>query len=86
MLALRPNGSEGGVRAQNVDLSTVADRIEVHLATRALVWSRSGQVLLVASVAIGAASTPTPPGLYYVTDVLPYDPNGPYGAWVVALS
>jgi len=44
------------------------------------------------NAAVGSPSTPTPPGNYFVTDVLPYDEvgatsaSGQYGAWVVALN
>ena len=86
MLPLRPNGSEGWVRAQDVTVSTVADRIDVDLGARSLVWHRGAQVLLEATVGIGAPMTPTPPGTYYVTDILAQDPSGPYGAWIVALN
>jgi lipoprotein-anchoring transpeptidase ErfK/SrfK len=32
-----------------------------------------------------APSTPTPTCFFFVTDQLPHDPSGPYGAWIVAL-
>ena len=86
LLPLRPNGSEGWLRAEDVDLSTVDDRVEVELGTRTLTWSRGGQVMLRASVAVGAPSTPTPSGTYYVTDILPQAPDSAYGAWIVALN
>ena len=36
--------------------------------------------------AVGAPSSPTPTGLFYVTDVLRENPRGPYSAWVIALN
>ena len=43
-------------------------------------------MLLETTVAIGAPTSPTPAHTYYVTDILPEDPRGPYGAWVLALN
>ena len=63
-----------------------ADAIFVDLSARTLTWARAGKVLLTSSVAVGASTSPTPKGYYYVTDVLPYDPKGGYGAWVLALN
>jgi hypothetical protein len=85
-LPLRPNGSEGWVRASDVDVAPVEDRIDVHLADRTLRWTRRGVVILETSVAIGAAATPTPPGNFYATDLVPQDPRGPLGAWALALN
>ncbi|HEX5586838.1 MAG TPA: L,D-transpeptidase family protein [Acidimicrobiia bacterium] len=85
-LSLPPNGSEAWIRASDVVLSDVWDRIDVDLGARRLRWTRNGDVLLDAPVAVGAPSSPTPAHTYYVTDVLPEDPAGPYGSWVVALN
>ena len=85
-LPLRPNGAEGWVRARDVQLSEVPDRIDVSLAERTLRWSRAGQVLLEATVGIGSAATPTPPGAFFVTDVLRADPAGGRGEWILALN
>jgi lipoprotein-anchoring transpeptidase ErfK/SrfK len=86
MLPIRPNHAEGWVRAQDVDLALVYDVIDVNLAARTLTWWRADQMLLETSVAVGAPATPTPPGTYYVTDLLPEAPSGPYGAWVLVLN
>jgi hypothetical protein len=87
MLPTRPDGSRGWVRTTDVSVSTVDDHVTVDLAARTLVWTRAGLVQLEIPVAIGAPATPTPPGTYFVTDVLPQaNPNGPYGAWIVALN
>jgi lipoprotein-anchoring transpeptidase ErfK/SrfK len=86
VLPLRPNGSEGWVRIDDVELSEVADRIDVSLANRTLRWSRAGQVLLDATVGIGAVGSETPPGDFYVTDVLAADPADGRGAWILALN
>jgi lipoprotein-anchoring transpeptidase ErfK/SrfK len=86
LLPTAPNRSEGWVRNADVALTTTDDRIEVSLSSRTLTWSRGSELLLETTVAVGAAGTPTPPGTYYVTDLLPEDPRGPYGAWALVLN
>ena len=86
LLPLRPNGSEGWVRATDVDVVSVSDSIVVDLAARTLTWTRGGDVLLTTTVAIGAPSSPTPPGRFYVTDLVAERPGGPLGTWVLALN
>ena len=85
-LPTRPNGSEGWIRARDADLSSVVDEVSVDRASRTLVWTHGGVVQLRATVGIGAPSSPTPSGTFFVTDVLPRDPSGSYGAWIVALN
>ena len=41
--------------------------------------------MLTTTVGIGAHSSPTPTGSFFLTDVLPRDPAGSYGAWILAL-
>jgi lipoprotein-anchoring transpeptidase ErfK/SrfK len=84
-LPTRPNGSVGWIRARDVTLSSVDDRVDVDLAGRQLVWTHDGIVKLQSTVAIGAPSSPTPTGSFFVTDVLPQGPGSDYGAWVIAL-
>jgi lipoprotein-anchoring transpeptidase ErfK/SrfK len=63
-----------------------SDAVTVDLSTHTLTWTRNGVVQLTTPAAIGAAVSPTPPGTFFVTDVLASDPTGPYGAWIVALN
>jgi lipoprotein-anchoring transpeptidase ErfK/SrfK len=37
-------------------------------------------------VAVGSAGSPTPPGRYFVTDTVPFDPSGPLGAFAFGIS
>ncbi|HKA94245.1 MAG TPA: L,D-transpeptidase family protein [Acidimicrobiia bacterium] len=85
-LPLRPNGSVGWVHASDVDVVTIDDRIDIDLPARKLTWTRAGAPLMEHAVAVGAASSPTPTGQYFVTDVVDTDPSGPYGPRAVALS
>jgi lipoprotein-anchoring transpeptidase ErfK/SrfK len=86
LMPTRPNGSTGWIHTADADLSTIDDAVDVDLAARTLTWTRGNQVVLRVPSAVGARSTPTPTGTFFVTDVLPYDPNGPDGAWVIALN
>jgi lipoprotein-anchoring transpeptidase ErfK/SrfK len=86
LLPVRPNNAVGWVRSTDVALSTVADAVDVDLAARTLTWTRAGAVVLQTVVAVGAPSTWTPTGTFFVTDIFPDDPRGPHGAWVLALN
>jgi lipoprotein-anchoring transpeptidase ErfK/SrfK len=86
VLPLRPNGATGWVRATDVDVVPLDDRIDIDLGARQLTWARAGSVLMQQAVAIGAPSSPTPAGLFFVTDVVDQEPSGLYGPWAVALS
>ena len=83
-LPVRPNNAVGWIQANAVTLSTVGDQIFVSLATRQLQWYHGQTLVLQTSVAIGAPASPTPPGEYYITDVLPS--SGAYGPWILALN
>jgi len=86
LLPTRPNGSEGWIRARDAQLDTRVDTIVVDRAAKSLVWTRNGTVVLEATVGIGAPSTPTPAGPYFVTDILAASAGSAYGAWVIALN
>jgi lipoprotein-anchoring transpeptidase ErfK/SrfK len=60
------------------------DRIYVSLANRALHWMHGASLAIETKVGLGSSSTPTPPGEYYVTDVIPS--SGAYGPGIVALN
>ena len=87
LVPVRPNGDELWVRAGDVTLSTVPDLIRIDIASRSLTWTRAGRVELSVPVAVGAPTTPTPLGTFFVTDVVPQsNPSGAYGAWIIALN
>jgi hypothetical protein len=86
-LPIRPNGATGYVRAEVVDVFTVATRIEVDLSKRRIVLFRDGRRVITTTTAIGSPVTPTPTGRYYVNQRLyPQDPNGPFGPGAVGIS
>lgn len=86
-LPIRPNGSTGWVRRDDVEISKHDYRIEVHLAAFNLKAFKGDRVILDAPIAIAKDNTPTPGGLYYTTELLqPPDPDTVYGTYAYGLS
>jgi lipoprotein-anchoring transpeptidase ErfK/SrfK len=83
-LPVRPNNIVGWIKASDVTLSSVPDRITVNLSTRQLQWYQGLTLELSTPAGIGGAGSPTPPGEYYITDVL--SSSGAYGPWILALN
>jgi lipoprotein-anchoring transpeptidase ErfK/SrfK len=83
-LPVRPNNAAGWVRTTDVDQGSVGDRIYVSLANRSLEWLHGQTPVLQTSVGLGSLGNPTPPGEYYVTDIVPS--SGAYGPWILALN
>src|SRR5207245_3789515 len=87
MLASRPNGSEGWLRAAGVELRADPYSVQIDLRQRRLLVRKAGRVLLDAAVGVGRSATPTPSGLYYVAELLRQShATGVYGPWAFALS
>jgi len=86
-LPLPPNGRTGWISASAVQVFSVGGRIVVDLSARRLVAYRDGHAVLRAPVAIGAPSTPTPVGRYFVNERwLLSNPNGPFGIAALGIS
>ena len=86
-LPVRPNGTTGWVRARNVDLERMRERIVVDLSDRTLVHRRDGEIVTELSVGVGTAGYPTTPGSFSVWAFVEYpDPTGPYGTFALGLS
>ncbi len=84
---VKPNGSTGYVRADEVFLYRVDTRIEVDLSKRRVTLFRRGRRVLSSRAAIGSSSTPTPLGSFYVNQkLIPTDSGGPFGPGAVGIS
>ncbi|GAC1362725.1 MAG: hypothetical protein NVSMB32_03410 [Actinomycetota bacterium] len=82
---VRPNGSEGWVQASDVTTRPVADYLRVYQSRFRLEHYVGGQLQKAFTVAVGAPSTPTPYGRFYVwasKDVA----SAPYTPGIFALS
>jgi lipoprotein-anchoring transpeptidase ErfK/SrfK len=86
-LPLKPNGTTGWVRAEDVELAAVTTRVVVDLSDRTVTLYERGRRVLRTHAAIGKPATPTPTGRYYVNQrLVPADPSGPFGPGAIGIS
>jgi lipoprotein-anchoring transpeptidase ErfK/SrfK len=86
-LSVLPNGTTAWVPAQAVRIHRVVSRIVIDLSRRSLRVYRSGRLLLQTMVGIGAASTPTPTGTYFVNERYALSSaGGPFGPAALGIS
>jgi lipoprotein-anchoring transpeptidase ErfK/SrfK len=87
LLPVPPNGSEGWIPAGSVSTATTPYWIQVIRSRHRLEVHKGGSVVLDAPAGIGTQDTPTPGGLYYVTELLKApNPAGAYGPYAYGLS
>lgn len=87
MLPMRPNGSTGWVRAEDVWFYVADGEIFIDLTKRHLTYVVDGVPMLETDVGIGSTYNQTPTGLFFVTDnVTLADPTGPWGPHALGLS
>jgi lipoprotein-anchoring transpeptidase ErfK/SrfK len=87
LLPIRPNGTTGWVRNQDVTVEQDVFRITIELRAHRLVVYNGDSVLLSDTVAIGAPATPTPTGTYYIRVLIKApDPTTVYGPYAYGLS
>jgi hypothetical protein len=87
LLPVRPNGSSGWVRADDVEVEPLRERIVVDLSSRTLRHFREGELVSEFSVGIGRPETPTALGTFYIWAHVPQaNPTGPYGNYALGLS
>lgn len=87
MLPVRPNGSTGWVRTNDVSFYVADSRIVVDLGERSLSYLVDGVEVLSTDVGIGSRYNETPTGEYFVTDsVALSDPNSAWGPHALGLS
>jgi lipoprotein-anchoring transpeptidase ErfK/SrfK len=86
-LPIRPNGSTGWIKLSGVSLAGHNYRLKVDLTKHKLVAWNGAKTILRTPIGVGRAVTPTPPGEYYITELLKQpNPNGLYGPYAFGLS
>ena len=86
-LPVRPNGSTGWIRREQVELSEHRYRIELTLSDKRLVVFEGDELVMEEPIGVGAEESPTPGGIYYLKELLsPPDPDGFYGPYAYGLS
>lgn len=87
LLPGRPNEANGWARAEQFRFQQVDQRIEVDLTTMNLTFFERGTPQITTPVAIGSPTNPTPPGDFFITDIVVLtDPSGPWGPYALGLS
>ncbi|MEV2278112.1 L,D-transpeptidase [Nocardiopsis sp. NPDC049922] len=87
LLPIRPNGSTGWVRKDEVTLTNTDYRVEIDVTGFAFTVLEGGEEVRSGVIGTGESETPTPEGRYYFTELLqPPDPEGPYGVYAFGLS
>lgn len=83
---MRPNGSVGWIRKSDVDVATTDQRILIDLSDRTVVVWDGDDIVFDTTGTIGAPSTPTPTGSFYVRNVFEWYADSIYGPYVIPLS
>lgn len=76
----------GWIALAGLDGTRTAVEVRVDLSRRMLILERRGRPLFRFPVAVGAASSPTPPGRYFVTDRVPFASGSVYGTFAFGIS
>ncbi len=84
-LPVRPNGSTGWVRTTDVTQAPIPYRLEISTAAHQLRLYQANQLLHTYPAATGTGGTPTPLGLFYLTELLAPTNSG-YGPYAYGLS
>lgn len=86
-LPVRPNGSTGWIRVQDVRTSRHRYAIDISLGDYELVLTQGVREVMRTPIGVGRADRPTPGGDYYIKELLaPPDPDGIYGPYAYGLS
>ena len=86
-VSTRPNGTVAWIRAADVELRTVANRIVVEVGARRLTVLRGDTPLMSTTVAVGRSGTPTPQGRFFVDGIVRLSPpSRAYGVAQLSIS
>lgn len=83
---MRPNGSIGYILRDEVQVRTTDQRILIDLSDRSVIVWNADEVVFGATGTVGAPSTPTPTGSFYVRNAFPWNADSVYGPYVIPLS
>lgn len=86
-LPVRPNGSSGWVKRSDLQVTANPYRLVADLANFTLTLYKDGNVDREIDIAVASDNTPTPGGLYYITELVQTpEPGGAYGPYAYGLS
>lgn len=86
-LPIRPNGSSGWVKVEQVSLKPDPYRVDVALKAHQLSLFKDDTLVKTFPIGVGKAETPTPGGTYYLRVLIKTtNPNGPYGPYAYGLN
>ncbi len=86
-LPTRPNGSTGWVKASDVRIRKVPNRIVVDRSEHKLMAFKGDEMLLEMPAGVGTPATPTPVGEFYVDISIPFaNTSGAYGAHMLSIA
>lgn len=83
-LPKRPNGSQGWVSEDSVELRKINTWIRVKIGGRKVQVVRKGKVIKTFAAAVGTGGTPTPKGLFAIHDPVPT--SGQLGPYIFVLT
>jgi len=87
LLPVRPNGAKRWIRARDVSLAKVDYALKINLRRHRLIVTKGRRVVATEQIGVGRSVTPTPSGLYFLTELLqPPNPNGVYGKYAFGTS
>jgi lipoprotein-anchoring transpeptidase ErfK/SrfK len=87
LVQTRPNHTTAWIKADDVTLSTITTQVHIDLSDRRLVAYDGKTVVADTAVVVGSPSTPTPLGLYFVSDRTRFtNTAGAYGPFALGLN
>ena len=86
LLPGRPNGHSGWVSARTITQATTRWRIAIRTSTRQVSVFSNGRLVRTFLAVVGAPSTPTPVGHFFVEETIRLDPSAVGAPYALALS
>ena len=86
LLPGRPNGHSGWVRDREITATTTSLRVNIHLSARKVLVYRDGRLIRTFSAVVGAPSTPTPTGHFFLEETVRLSASTAGAPYALALS